>query len=233
MPRHYPVELRRQVCERLLADDAVKDLVVSSGSRSTPCIGGGRARGDRCRAEAWRRRASSPIRWRRGAAGSSARGGAEADERTLRRCQTQKEDPGGTDTFQSTSNAPRPATPRAVDDALHASTAPILERLHHRQRAEPPPGGLRRLTDRMFARTLERAHQPQRFALGRVACDVNFDERHASGGDGGRLVEHDHVDLAGGLEDLGTPDEDAELRTSARSHQQRSGRREPECAGTR
>jgi len=31
MPRHYPVDLRRDVCERLLAGEAVKDLVVELG----------------------------------------------------------------------------------------------------------------------------------------------------------------------------------------------------------
>ena len=31
MPRHYPADLRRQVCERLLAGEAVKDLVVELG----------------------------------------------------------------------------------------------------------------------------------------------------------------------------------------------------------
>ena len=28
MPRHYPAELRRRTCERMLAGEAVKDLVV-------------------------------------------------------------------------------------------------------------------------------------------------------------------------------------------------------------
>ena len=31
MPRHYPAELRRAVCERMLAGEAVKDLVVELG----------------------------------------------------------------------------------------------------------------------------------------------------------------------------------------------------------
>ena len=31
MPRHYPAELRRQVCERLLAGEAVKDLAAEIG----------------------------------------------------------------------------------------------------------------------------------------------------------------------------------------------------------
>jgi transposase-like protein len=31
MPRHYPVELRRLTCERMLAGEAVKDLVVELG----------------------------------------------------------------------------------------------------------------------------------------------------------------------------------------------------------
>ena len=31
MPRHYPAEVRRTVCERLLAGEAVRDLVVELG----------------------------------------------------------------------------------------------------------------------------------------------------------------------------------------------------------
>jgi len=31
MPKHYPAELRRQACERMLAGEAVKDLVAELG----------------------------------------------------------------------------------------------------------------------------------------------------------------------------------------------------------
>ncbi|HEY1466239.1 MAG TPA: transposase [Acidimicrobiales bacterium] len=31
MPRHYPTELRRRTCERMLAGEAVKDLVAELG----------------------------------------------------------------------------------------------------------------------------------------------------------------------------------------------------------
>lgn len=31
MPRHYPAEVRRQTCERMLAGEAVKDLIVELG----------------------------------------------------------------------------------------------------------------------------------------------------------------------------------------------------------
>ena len=31
MPRHYPAELRRQTCERMLAGEAIKDLIVELG----------------------------------------------------------------------------------------------------------------------------------------------------------------------------------------------------------
>jgi len=31
MPRHYPAELRRRTCERMLAGEPVKDLVVELG----------------------------------------------------------------------------------------------------------------------------------------------------------------------------------------------------------
>jgi len=33
MPRHYPTELRRQTCERMLAGEAVKDLSAELGIR--------------------------------------------------------------------------------------------------------------------------------------------------------------------------------------------------------
>jgi transposase len=31
MPKHHPIELRRRTCERMLAGEAVKDLVVELG----------------------------------------------------------------------------------------------------------------------------------------------------------------------------------------------------------
>jgi len=31
MPRHYPAELRRLICDRMLPGDAVKDLVAELG----------------------------------------------------------------------------------------------------------------------------------------------------------------------------------------------------------
>jgi len=34
MPRHYPAELRRQTCERMLAGEAVKDLAAELGISS-------------------------------------------------------------------------------------------------------------------------------------------------------------------------------------------------------
>ena len=33
MPRHYPAELRRRTCERMLAGESVKDLSVELGIR--------------------------------------------------------------------------------------------------------------------------------------------------------------------------------------------------------
>ena len=49
--------------------------------------------------------------------------------------------------------------------------------------------------------------------------------RHGAG-----LVEHDGVDAAGRLEDLGTLDEDAELRAATGADEQRGRCREPERA---
>ena len=51
-----------------------------------------------------------------------------------------------------------------------------------------------------------------------------------AGGDGAGLVEHDRVDPAGGLEDLRTLDEDAELGAATGADQQRGGRGQPERA---
>ena len=41
MPRRYPAELRRQACERMLAGEAVKDLLSSSGSPRSRSTNGG------------------------------------------------------------------------------------------------------------------------------------------------------------------------------------------------
>ena len=41
MPTYYPAELRRRTCERMLAGDAVKDLVAELETRRSPSIGGG------------------------------------------------------------------------------------------------------------------------------------------------------------------------------------------------
>jgi len=35
MPRHYPAQLRRRTCERMLAGEAVKDLVAELGIANT------------------------------------------------------------------------------------------------------------------------------------------------------------------------------------------------------
>ena len=57
-----------------------------------------------------------------------------------------------------------------------------------------------------------------RSSSSRVGAGVRDDveEGHLARGDGAGLVQHDRVDLAGGLQDLRPLDEDAELRTRAR-----------------
>ena len=51
----------------------------------------------------------------------------------------------------------------------------------------------------------------------------DVDERHPAAGDGPRLVEHDRVDAARGLEHLGALDEQSELGAAAGAHEQCGG----------
>ncbi len=44
MPRHYPAELRRRTCERMLAGEAVKDLSAELGIHRSPSTNGGARR---------------------------------------------------------------------------------------------------------------------------------------------------------------------------------------------
>ena len=67
MPRHYPAELRRQTCERMLAGEAVKDLSAGTGHRRSHPLQVAAPGADRCRPEAWSSRVMRLIRsWRPG-----------------------------------------------------------------------------------------------------------------------------------------------------------------------
>ena len=52
MPRHYPAELRRQTCERMLAGEAVKDLSAELGISGVTPLQVAAPGADRCRPEA-------------------------------------------------------------------------------------------------------------------------------------------------------------------------------------
>ena len=60
--------------------------------------------------------------------------------------------------------------------------------------------------------------------------DGDLDEAHPAGGHRAGLVEHDRVDPAGGLQDLGALDEQAELGAAARADHERRRRGQPERA---
>ena len=63
MPRHYPAELRRQTCERMLAGEAVKDLVAELGISEPHAVSVAAPSAHRRRSSAREPRATRPIRW--------------------------------------------------------------------------------------------------------------------------------------------------------------------------
>ena len=123
-------------------------------------------------------------------------------------------------------------TPWPVDDALHAEPFEVVERLHGREGPDAVAGaGGDGLGDRMLGGVLEGTGEPQDLVDVDTVGRDHLDQRHAAGGDGPGLVQHDGVDLAGRLEDLRALDEDAELRTAAGADEQRGGGGEAEGAG--
>ena len=87
------------------------------------------------------------------------------------------------------------------------------------------------LGDRVLGGVLERADEAQRLVAVDAVGDGELDQAHLAGGDRAGLVEHDRVDAAGGLEDLGALDQQAELGAAAGADHQRRRRREAEGAG--
>ena len=133
---------------------------------------------------------------------------------------------------QSASSAGRPDDQRvAVDDALDAEALAVGEALDRRQRARPPrrpwrwPG---RSGARRRARARRRAAAPR--SRSTPSATVTSTRRHPAGGHGAGLVEHDRVDAAGGLEDLGALDQQAELGAAAGADHQRRRRGQAERA---
>ena len=85
----------------------------------------------------------------------------------------------------------------------------------------------------MLARSFERTGQTENVGPCRAVEQSDFDEHHLPGRDGARLVEDDGADAPRLLEDFGTLDQDAELRSASGSDHQRRRRRQTECARAR
>src|SRR5690606_14796672 len=103
-----------------------------------------------------------------------------------------------------------------LDEAGDASAGRVRERLDSRQFAHTFDRPLRdRLRDRVLGGVLDRAGEAEQVPRIRPGLGDDVDEAHAAGRDGAGLVEEDRVDALGRLEDLGTLDEDAELRAAA------------------
>ena len=104
---------------------------------------------------------------------------------------------------------PRPRTPRP---SMFAKSLDRRRARPSRRRARPSA-----IARRSGAPTRLRAAPTIRSTVvdARRPRPDDVDERHAPGRDGAGLVEHDRVDPAGRLEDLGALDEDAELRAAA------------------
>ena len=120
----------------------------------------------------------------------------------------------------------------AVDHALDAEPVAVRERLDRRKPAELRREPRARSPARSGARRRPRA-RPRCGAARRGSCRPRASTSTRlilPGRDRAGLVEHDRVDPARGLEDLGSLDQQAELRAAARADEQRGRRGEPERA---
>ena len=137
--------------------------------------------------------------------------------------------------FLGKGDAPVREQRRATDDegmsfdrAFHAQAVSIRKRLDPGERAEP----LRcrrgdRTGDGVLRRVLDGPDQPQCLVCVDTLGCRHPHERHATGGDGAGLVQHDGVDASGRLEHLRAFDHDSELRRTAGTDEQCGGRGEP------
>ena len=120
----------------------------------------------------------------------------------------------------------------SVDDTLDTESLGVGEGLDGGQLDAPDPSaGGDGLGDGVFAGIFERPGEAERLVDRRARRDDDVGEGHAAGGDGAGLVEDDRVDPPGGLQDLGSLDEDAELGASTRADHEGGRCGEPEGAG--
>ena len=117
----------------------------------------------------------------------------------------------------------RPLCPqrRGPAEQRNRSPAPARRAGRRRPRADRVFGGM------LNARGRDAARRPP----WRRDAGLRRDHAHSARGHGSGLVEHDGVDSAGGLEDLWTPDQQAELGTPTGSGQQRRRRRQASAHG--
>ena len=160
-------------------------------------------------------------------------GGDRRSARGLGAARARRRAPAAAASPSSASSDGRPTTTRVpVDDALDAEALAVRRSPRRRAAAPSPARGARRSPGRSGARRRARARRraaaPRRGR--RPSATTTSTSAHPAGRDGAGLVEHDRVDLARGLEDLGALDQQAELRAAAGADQQRRRRREPERA---
>ena len=118
--------------------------------------------------------------------------------------------------------------PRRCPDAAALQVAEARDR---GVAARRPPT---RAADRVLARRPRRAPASRRTSSASSPRGRHHvDQGAVAGGHGAGLVEHDRVDAAGGLEDLGAADQDAELGTPAGADHQRGRRGQAQGARAR
>ena len=115
-----------------------------------------------------------------------------------------------------------------IDDTTDAKPLVVHESLNVRQRDRVrirvrTGGSSDRRGNRMFGRKLQCPCQPKQFGRINTRCGHRINDTHLALGDGPRLVQDDRVDLASGLKDLRTADQDSQLSATTCSHKQ-SGR---------
>ena len=135
----------------------------------------------------------------------------------------------------SASSRSRARRPRRVRRPRPARRARRWWRTHSTGTTRPWSRGRGRRWpgDRVLGSVLDGADEAQHLSLGASVDRDDVDERHAPGGDGAGLVQHDGVDLPGGLEHLGPLDEDAELGAATGADQQGRRRGQTERAAGR
>ncbi len=119
-----------------------------------------------------------------------------------------------------------------VDDALDAEPFDVGEVLGGGQLARALGGASGdRLGDGVLGGVLKGSRQAKYARLVLALREMHVGQGHLAFGDRAGLVEHDGVDRAGGFQDLGPLDQNAELGSPARTDQQRGRGGQAEGAG--